>query len=299
MDLLKGMLFFKEVVESGSLVTASQRLDVAPSSVSRKLNQLEKHLEVKLLHRTTRNIKLTQPGNLFYQRSKEFIHKASCLDEELRNIDAIAVGTLKLNVPLDIAATYIAPLLNKFHKLYPGINIELIGDDRNTDIINTDVDLTIRAGKLKSSGLICRRLHKFTTWLCASPDYIENYGAPVKTEDLTAHNCLCFSHENYPTTWTIKSPLNHTEKINAQGSLKTNTGNTLLHATLSGLGVGMLADWYTEPYINTGQLVRVMSDYEISPSFMTDANIYLVYLDRDFLPEKIRCFIDFLVSEKT
>ena len=292
------MRFFVLINESNSFSEASEKLNVAPSSVSRKLTALEEELSAKLIQRNTRNMRLTEAGERFLKRSQLLLDDLDEISNELKGLRDSPKGKLKVTLPVILAERYIAPLLNQFHQAYPDIEVELIGDDKIVDLMRSDFDVSIRVGKLKDSQLISRRLSSIRYSLCASPVYLEKYGSPTTITDLQQHNCLSFKHPIYPNLWNIKTPDGVVNDIPISGSLLCNSEATLLQAVRSGLGISILIDWHIEEYIQKGELVELMGDHEFSLSFIRDAGIFIVYPQREFLPEKVRCFVEFLLKNK-
>jgi len=298
MDLISAMRFFSLVSESASFSEASEKLGVAPSSVSRKLVALEAELGTKLLDRNTRNMRLTEAGARFLQRSKPLLNELDEIQNELLGQRDTPFGTLRLSVPVVLAEHYIAPLLQKFHAAYPDIKIDLIGDNKIIDLLQSDIDVSIRVGQLKDSQFISRYIGPINYCLCASKAYLERHGEPKSIRDLSQHNCLSFKHPVYPSLWAVKDSQGQYEEFYPKGSLVSNSEETLLQAVRKDLGMSLIIDWHAQEYIDKGELQTLMSDHQFAWSFMPEAEINLVYAQREYLPEKIRCFLDFMLQEK-
>lgn len=298
MDIISAMRFFVLINESSSFSEASEKLNVAPSSVSRKLTTLEEELGTKLIQRNTRNMRLTEAGERFLKRSQVLLDDLDQITSDLRGLRDSPKGKLKLTLPVILAEHYIAPILQQFHQAYPDIEVELIGDDKIIDLMRSDFDLSIRVGTLKDSQLISRRLGPLKYRLCASPAYLQKHGTPTTIAELQDHNCLSFKHPIYPKLWSIQAPRDSLKDVAISGSLCCNSEATLLQSVRSGLGLSLLIDWHTEEYIRSGELVELMSDHVFTLSFMRDAEVFIVYPQREYLPEKVRSFVEFLIKNK-
>ncbi|WCN10961.1 LysR family transcriptional regulator [Marinomonas mediterranea] len=279
------------VVESGSFSKAAERLGISKSAISKRVSQLEAQLGVKLLHRTTRKLSLTEAGEHFFKHA-QIAHQAS-----KDAIDAVAQlqgepqGRLKISCPMSFGRLHLAPLIPKFLKKYPKITIDLVMDDKISDIIGQGFDLAIRGGVLPDSNLVVRKLAPLRSVLCASQTYLNQHGVPAELEALSSHNCLAFTYSNDKREWTFMKE-GEVQRISISGNYQVNSSEALKEAIIQGLGIGRLPTFIAGPEIKKGNLVALFEEYE-----MPRQSMYAVYPERHYLPKKVRVFIDFIVEQ--
>lgn len=206
MEHFSALPIFVTVVECGSFSLAGQKLGLSKSAISKRISQLEQHLGIQLLQRTTRSLSLTDAGARYF----EYIRPAVQLTQE--GLDAISElqqtprGNLRISVPMVFGRLYIAPLIAEFLKRYPDIQLQMQMDDKITDLIAGGFDLAIRIGELPDSSLIARKIAPCLSVICASPAYLTQHGLPMTPCELTQHNCLFYSYFQDGVEWSFHSP---------------------------------------------------------------------------------------------
>ncbi len=201
MDKIHAMQLFIRVADLESFSRAAETLALPKGSVSRQIQALESHLGVRLLHRTTRRVQLTQDGMVYYERAKDLLSNLDELDGMFQHDPASISGRLRVDMPVGFAKKLVIPHLPTFLQQYPGIELELSSSDRLVDVIREGFDCVVRVGALKDSGLIARPLGKLTQINCASPDYLARFGYPQSLEDLADHALI-----HYASTLGVRPP---------------------------------------------------------------------------------------------
>jgi DNA-binding transcriptional LysR family regulator len=290
MDQFSAIPVFVAVVENGKFSAAAQSLGVSKSAVSKRINQLESHLGVRLLHRTTRKLSLTEAGARYYEHAAKALHAASKAEDAVTELQGEPQGKLKISSPMSFGRLHVAPLIPRFLLRYPKLQIDLVMDDKNIDLVAAGVDIAIRAGDMPNSTLIARKLAPLRQVLCASPSYIERYGMPITPSELCNHNCILFSYSGDANEWTLNKD-GQSEVVMVSGSYRVNNSEAILEALLDGIGIGRLPTFVAGPNLKTGNLVRVLDSYYI-PSH----TFYAVFPERQYMPAKVRAFLDFAVE---
>lgn len=291
MDDLRRMVIFSHVVEAKSFSTAARRLGIAKSAVSRHISLLEKSVGVRLLNRTTRSLSLTEIGEIYYQSCARIVAEAEDATRRITRLQDQLSGTLRVASPIILGNRFIAPLLVDFMRLHPSLNVELLLEDQVVDMVDSGIDVGIRVGWLKDSGLVARKIGESPRLLCASPDYIERRGKPEKPEQLSDHDSIIFSLLPTPYHWRFVK--NRKEKrVQIKGQVKTNNADAVRSFLLSGAGLAALSDFLVADDIKAGRLVQLLPDYDCG-----SAGIYAVFMDRRYQQAKVRLFIDFLSRE--
>jgi len=281
---------FVTVVESGGFSPAAKLLGISKSAVSKRVTQLEEQMGVKLLHRTTRKLSLTEAGEHFFQHARIAHQAAKDAQDAVAQLQGEPQGRLRINTPMSFGRLHIAPLIPEFLKRYPKISIEMVMDDKVADLIGEGFDIAIRGGDLPDSSLIARKLAPLRNVLCASPEYIEKHGRPVELSQLADHNCLIFTYSKDIKEWLFIKD-GQTQSVEVTGNYNVNNSEALREALLQGVGIGRLPTFVAGPDIKSGELVSLFEEYQ-----MPDKTIYAVFPERQYLPSKVRAFIDFAVE---
>jgi DNA-binding transcriptional LysR family regulator len=292
MDQLTGMRLFAEVVESGSFSGAGRRLGLAPSSVSRQINQLEDALDARLLNRSTRKLSLTEAGRIYVERVRRILQEIDEATIAVSQLEATPRGTLRVNAPVVFGRMHVAPLLPEFMGRFPDVAIDLTLTDHFVDVVEEGADVVVRVGGLADSSLIARRLAPNRRVLCASPAYLEAHGSPVEPADLGLHNCLIYKPNVGMATWHVRSG-NAVARVQVAGNFLANNAEALRSAALGGIGIGLLPTWLVGDDVACGGLVRLLPDVE-ADLVPTETAIHAVYPHSRHLSPKVRAFVDFL-----
>lgn len=277
---------FAKVVSTGSMSLAGRALGYTQAVVSKRIKRLEDRLGTRLLQRTTRHISLTEAGQGFYDRVVAIL---AGIEEAEYYISGRAIqmhGTLRVTAPTSFGRTHVAPHLKTFMDRHPGLVINLVLSDEFTDIVSEAFDLAIRIAELTDSSLIARRLAPVRRLLCASPDYLAANGTPLTIDELKQHRCLP-SHNN--EAWRLEGPEGPVT-FRPEGMLVTNSSEVVREAVISGMGIALRSTWDICRELKDGRLARVLPAYEGSRGVTLSA----VYPSRQFLPSKVRSFIDYL-----
>jgi DNA-binding transcriptional LysR family regulator len=290
MDGFNAIPVFIAVVERGGFSAAAKLLGISKSAVSKRINQLEKNLGVKLLHRTTRKISLTEAGEHFFEHAVIANNAAKDAEEAVTQLQGEPQGRLRINTPMSFGRLHIAPLIPAFLKRYPKISIDMVMSDEVIDIVGSGFDVAIRSGILADSNLIARKLAPLRSVLCASPEYLEQHGYPQKLPDLKQHNCILFSYSRDLKEWTFNQK-GFSEAIEISGNYQVNNSEALQEALLQGIGIGRLPTFVASPDIKAGRLIPLFEEYD-----MLEQSIYAVFLERQYMPAKVRAFIDFAIE---
>lgn len=288
MDHFSALPIFVSVVECGSFSAAGQKLGLSKSAISKRITQLEQHLGIQLLQRTTRSLSLTDAGARYF----EYIRPAVQLTQE--GLDAISElqqtpkGNLRISVPMVFGRLYIAPLIAEFLKRYPDIQLQMQMDDKTTDLIAGGFDLAIRIGELPDSSLIARKIVPCLSVICASPAYLAQHGLPMVPSELTQHNCLFYSYFQDGVEWSFQSP-DGMQRIQPKGNYQVNNSDAIHRACLDSLGIANLPRFIVESDLQAGRLQTLLTDYPLP-----EHGIYAVYPQRKYLPTKVTVLIEFL-----
>ncbi len=290
MDSFGAIPVFVAVVDSKGFSPAAKVLGISKSAVSKRITQLEEELGVKLLHRTTRKLSLTEAGEHYYRYAAKAYEAAKDAEGAVAQLQGEPQGRLKINTPMSFGRLHLAPLIPEFLKRYPKISIDMVMDDKITDIVGEGFDLAMRAGDLPDSSLVARKLAPLKNVLCASPDYLCKQGRPEKLEDLRNHNCLLFTYSRDVKEWVfMKNEKPYAVEVN--GNYQVNNSEALREALIQGVGIGRLPTFVAGPEIKSGRLVALFEEYQ-----MPDKTIYAVFPQRQYMPAKVRAFIDFMVE---
>lgn len=280
---------FAAIVEAGSLSAAARELQLSLAGISKRLLRLEASLGAVLLHRSTRQMRLTEEGREFHAHCLELLEQVRRTEEAIGTRRSDMAGGVRVTAGLALARRQIAPRLGRFLARYPEVRIELIATDAQVDIVREGVDLAIRQAIMPDSSLVARVLAPDRRVLCAAPAYLAQHGMPAHPEELHGHRCIVFGDAGGPWTFTRGDEVRH---IEVQGALRINVGDVAHGAALGGAGLIHKSIWEVAEDLAAGRLV------EILPGWRSPARpIQLVYPSvRHQLP-RVRCFTDFLLAE--
>lgn len=284
MDHLNDMGLFVEVVKAKSFRRAAEAIGVPNSTLSRRISALEKAIGLRLLHRTTRKIELTEAGQLYFERSKRIVDEARLAHEQLGEMVAQPSGVLRVSLPVDFATIYLTPLVAEFARRYPGISFEFDLTPRRVDLVSEPFDVAIRMGELADSGLIARQLALLPRYLYASPRYLKLAGEPEEPNDLARHECLCMPRA---AAWTLDDGTKKVE-VTVGGRFTLNSVGMIRRLATLDLGIAVLAEEIVADDLADGRLRRVLPQWQATP-----IAVYAITETR-LLPAKTQRFIEFL-----
>lgn len=264
MDRLDAMRLFIRVADTGSFSKAAADLDIGQPTVSRRIQDLEAQLGADLFLRTTRALSLTEAGEKFYIRARGILEAFESAEAEVRGLDNEPYGQLRITVPHSLSRVVIAPALASFMRRYPDLSIDVISDDRYTDIVQEGIDLAFRLGELADSSLMAKRIAVTPRSLWASPIYAAQMSAIETPEDLPALDALHLRqkstiHANWALTHMTKG--NRVE-LRVDGRFRASSGDMLIQAAQDGLGYILAPDWLVCEKVRSGDLVRLLPDWE-------------------------------------
>lgn len=283
---LNDMALFVEVAKARSFRGAAKSIGVPNSTISRRIAVLEKSVGVRLLHRTTRRIELTEAGILYYERCKRIVDEARLAHEQLGDMVAQPSGVLRVSLPVGFATVYLAPVICEFAERYPDIAFELDLTPRRADLIADPVDVAIRMGDSPDSALIARLIARPPRHLYASPDYLDLRGEPAVPTDLTKHQCLRMKGVDVET-WSLQAD-GQTVAVPISGRYLLNDATMIHRLATLGQGIAILGESVAAEDVARGRLKRVLPQWSARP-----VPAYAV-TDTRLLPAKVQLFIDFL-----
>jgi DNA-binding transcriptional LysR family regulator len=290
MNQISELSFFSVVVKQGSLSAAARELGITPPAVSKRLAQMEQRLGVQLLNRTTRRLSLTDEGELYQANATRILAEIDQMEQLLSLSRAAPKGLLRVNAPLGFGRIYITPIVSKFVKRYPEVEVQLQLTDRPLNLVDQAYDVGIRFGELPDARLIARKIAPNRRLLCAAPAYLKKHGMPKDPHELARHNCIVLRQNDAAYgTWHFTRG-RHAETVKVRGTLSSNDGEVTLNWALDGHGITLRAEWDIAKYLRSGRLQLVLEDYATPP-----ADIFAVYPERHHLAAKVRAFTDFLV----
>ena len=279
---------FVRVIATGSMSTAARDLGLSPAVVSKRIKRLEDKLGTRLLQRTTRQISLTEAGQGFHERVLTVLGGLEEAEAFASGRSSEVNGTLKISASTSFGRMHVAPHLKPFMEAHPDLAIHLVLSDEFTDIVGGGFDLAIRIAELNDSSLVARRLAPVRRVLCAAPSYLAAHGTPETLDDLKKHRCLpAHNHDS----WRLEGPTGPVT-LRPEGMLITNSSEVLREAVIAGLGIALRSTWDVGAELKSGKLVQVLPHYESSRNVALSA----VYPSRQFLPAKVRLFIDYLAE---
>lgn len=270
--------------------------DVNPSSISRTIRQLEDDLGVRLFHRTTRRMALTEAGRNFHRHAVRILDEFESAREEAQQDRNGPAGTLRMTASVTFGERVLMPLLSRFRGAYPNVGLELVFTDANLDYVAQGIDLGIRLGADPKGDLVITRLLDTRYHVCASPTYLA--GAPDLDcpEDLGGHSCVLFTLAGFRAAWRVRDSNGMESSVPVSGDISASCALNLRTAALSDLGPALLPDWLVREDLANGTLVDPFPDHHVSATRF-DTAAWLLYPSKSHLPQKVRVMIDFLRAQ--
>ena len=286
------MKVFVRAVELKSISAAARNLRLSAAAASHRILQLEEHVGVRLLNRTTRSLQPTEAGCIFYEHALNVLEAVERAESSMAMASGVPTGQLRVAAPLGFGRRILAPLVSEFHALHPKVEMRLRLSDHAVDILSESVDVAIRMSALPDSSFISRKLADCPRVLCAAPAYLERHGAPQRPEDLLNHNCLLL---RFPGStefrWTLDTP-DGPQTLPVSGKFDANDGDVLTEWTLEGEGIMLKPYWEVADYLREGRLQVVLPEFPPEP-----VSLVMLYPHRHLLPAKVRVFADFLIEK--
>ena len=284
MHTWEGISEFVAVTETHSFTGAAKQLSTSVAHISRQVSALEARLKIKLFHRSTRKVALTQSGEMYYQHCRRVLDNLADAERLVSNFHDTPTGNVRFTAPVTYGEEVIMPLVNDFLLAYPDINVRVDLSNQRADLLYEGYDFAIRLGHLPDSSLIARKLSSRKLIVCATPTYWTKHGIPHNLSDLEKHNCIIGSADS----WRFRHN-NKNQQVFVHGRLRCNSGYALVDAARKDLGIIQLPDYYLQSYIESGELVPVLETFQ-----QTEEGIWAIYPDKHYLPNKIKVLIDFI-----
>lgn len=288
MDRFQEMTVFAAVVEAGSFVGAADALGISKAVASRLVAELEARLGVRLLHRTTRRLSLTEEGRTFHARCKSVLADVEEAEAEITARAGQARGLVKINVPVTFGVMHLAPLWGDFMAKNPQVSLDVTLSDRFIDLVEEGYDLAVRIGRLGNSSLISRQLSSTRLVACASPRYLKSHGEPSHPDDLARHAVLAYSLFSTGDLWEFTGAQGPVA-TRVQPRLRTNSGDTCVQAALHHQGIILQPTFIVQEHLKSGALKEILPAYRAA-----ELGIHAVYPSRHHVAPKIRVLIDYL-----
>jgi DNA-binding transcriptional LysR family regulator len=286
MDAIENMRAFVLSIEAGSFAAAARELGTSRALISKYVGQLEESLGVRLLHRTTRSITMTEAGEAYYSRAKDLVADFDELKALTSGQDYEPKGLLRVSVPESFGTRYIAPVLPEFLSIYPEIELDISFSDRICNVVDEGYDLAVRIGEEGKNNLVSRALTRVPYFLCASPEYIGSNGGVRTPEDLTEHQCIVDRSFPDGNKWRFKSDKKNFH-VTVEGKILVNSSEAARAVALKGAGITLCPSYLVEKDIASGELVLLLDgwlDY--------DRTVYVLYPYARSISAKTRAFVN-------
>ncbi|MFW5740541.1 MAG: LysR family transcriptional regulator [Myxococcota bacterium] len=284
---LNAVLVFIKVVQTGSFTAGAKALGLPKSTASRKVQELERELGAQLLRRTTRKLRLTDVGEVFYARASRIAAEALEAELAVSQLQATPRGTLRLTAPVEFGLA-LGTLLRSYMDDNPEVKVEVVLTDRVVDLVAEGFDVALRAGPLPDSGLMARRLAPAKRVICASPAYLQHAGTPLRPEELAEHACIAFEAGSESSLWELEGPKGPI-RIPIEARLRVNNYEMARQAALTGLGVTVLPTFQCAEDVRAGRLAVVLSSW-----CSREIEMHAVYASGRHLSPKLRSFLTLL-----
>ena len=294
MDRLNAMRVFVNVVDSGSLSAAADKLDLSRPVVTRYVAELEQWTGARLLHRTTRRLSLTAAGEELLPRCRQVLELTGDMQAAVRHPAEAPRGQLRITASTSFAQAQLADAVADYVRLYPGVAVDLVLLDRAVNLVDERIDLAIRVAAEIDPNLIARRLTDCRSVVCASPAYLKEHGQPLRVEELAQRNCLTHSYFGRSLWNFTRKGTGEPASVAVGGNVSANDAASLMCLARAGAGIAMLPTYLAAPLLQEGELVRLFGDFE--PQVV---GMYAVYASRKHIPATLRTMLDFLAARFT
>lgn len=291
-DRLSGIREFVTVAEAGSFAAAAARLNLSRSAVGKAVARLEVRLGVRLCHRTTRVLSLTEDGQAFYERCIRALRELEEAESALASGRLEPVGKVRVTVPVLFGRHCVAPALFDVAHKHPGLVVEVSFTDRPVDLVEEGYDLAVRNGALPDGPrLMTRRLARQRMTVCAAPVYLEKYGRPASPADLASHEAIDYANPRYTRSWVFPDGQGKNIEVSMNGRIRLDDLEAICEAAVAGLGLAWLPCWLVRPRIESGELVSVLDELPRS-----EFSTFALWPKSPFLPSRVRILIDALAA---
>lgn len=292
MDNISRISMFLAVAKHQSFAGAARALGVTGPALSKQVQALENQLGVRLLHRTTRQVTLTEEGAVYSEKARKALEDLDEARQQIQELKASPVGHIKMNVPMSFGEQYLARPIAGFARKYPEVTIDVDFDDRKVDMIAEGYDIIVRIGDLKDSSLIARHLAVCPIILCASATLANLGKLPKSPEELSDFPAITYNFHGDSIDWRYKDKDGNISSVQQNRVFSSNNLKMMVEACLQGLGIAQLPIFGAASYLNSGELVRVLPEYETYP----ERGIYAIFPQNRHLSTRVRLFIDWLAE---
>ena len=289
MDKLTQIQAFVDVAEQGSLAKAALGQHITPVMLGRRIDALEKRLGVKLMHRTTRHLTLTEQGTIYLDHCRKLLADMEHADRQVSEGRHRATGHLIVSAPAAFGRMHVAPHASGFVQTHPDVRISFNLTDRVVDLVRDGYDVGIRIGGVIDPSFVAVKLASNRRVVCGTPDYFERHGIPRTLDDLARHNCLAFNLQGGQQRGWYFQVDGKQVTVRVEGNLNCNDGELLHRWAMEGLGLAWRSSWEIQAQLASGELITVLDEYAL-PQY----DILAVYPQQRNLPAKVRFFIDML-----
>lgn len=295
MDQLRALKYFAAVAELGSFTKAARLFSVPPSSLSRRIADLEASLGASLLTRTTRSVQLTEIGRNYFAQVQDILQQLEQSSESVRSYHAKPMGRLRISSMVGFGERILLPLLEEFSTLYPDIVLDVSLSDELSALGRDEVDIAIRGGYAPNERVLAIRLMDNNFVPAASPSYLEQHGSPLHPEDLRQHKALYYRTPAGRQNWFYQHGDQwHTASVPTVAI--SNSGAWLAKKAIKGEGIIMAPRWTLKDYIQAGQLSLLSLEPRLKVTQNSDLAVYLLYQKQRYLLPKVKVAVDFLVA---
>lgn len=295
---MRSLEFFLATCDGGSFAAAARICNTDPSTVSKAIGRLEAQLGLTLFQRSTRQLRITTAGKRYARTARNLLQDLASCEVELKLLNDSPSGTLRISSGVCYGHLYIRPLLPAFCQRYPGIKLELELNDLHVDVIENGIDVALRTGYVKDSRLVARRLSPMDFLTCVSPQYLEAHGTPRCREDFHQHQWIGFRIKETQQLQPVFLPDENGEygPYELEPSHITDDGEAMAQMCADGLGFSQLPHFLAKEGLNSGALVSLYPYFKLT---QPHSGVFAIYPKREFLPAKVRVFIDFLTATLT
>jgi len=291
MDLIAAFQVFVRVSESGSFSAVAREMGLSQPAISRQIAALEDHFGERLLHRTTRSLTLTDDGRDLLIHATRVLEALAEAETAVGRRRGTVAGMVRLSVPVIFGRLYLTPRIGKLLEAHPALELDILFNDGVADLVAEGIDLAVRAGMIADSSLIARRLGTVARHAMASTAYLQRRGTPQAPADLLEHDCLMFTQGASPTHWTFEGP-DGKISIPIRGRFRSDSGEGVREAVVSGYGIGLLPSWYFRDEIEQGSVRILLKEWQVP-----GVPVHMIYPSRRHLSPRIRAVMDFLTRE--
>ncbi len=293
MDKLKLLRLFLMVIDHGNYSAAAKQLATSPSTISKAIMRLEKTVGIQLFQRSTRQLRLTTEGEQYSLQIRSLLEQLDTCEYTIKQQNDLPCGKLRISVPISYGRLYVRPLLKSFKCLYPDISIELSYDDKYMDIIEQGYDICVRSGTVSDSRLIARQLSPIDFLICASPEYLQCHTRPKSARDFIKHPWIRFRYQQTGRILPIMMPNKPSHReYDPDQTYVVDDGETMAELCADGLGLTQIPHFIARNFFRKNKIVCLF------PAFCPSGHgVFIMYPKRDYLPERVKVFVDFLCNE--